>query len=291
MTRNIKLTIAYDGGDFHGWQVQPGRQTVQGALMELVSQITGEMPTVCGAGRTDAGVHAWGQVAHFQTESVIRPEKLARALNALAPPSIRIRDASEVPLDFHARRLACAKTYRYRIYRDPVVPPFCWRYVLHDPRPLDFAAMADAAGYFEGTHDFSSFAVSTGSEQEDRDRTVTRTIVSSEMVRWESSSLASFAGHAANGEEWVYLVRGRSFLRSMVRKMVGTLLEIGRGRMAPQDIARILQMRDGTRSGPVVAPQGLCLLSVEYPSSCSSATQDAAHESSESSRQEADDTD
>src|ERR1700722_3348390 len=277
MTRNIKLTIAYDGGDFHGWQVQPGQQTVQGVLMDLLHQITGEMPALCGAGRTDAGVHAWGQAAHFKTESAISPHKLAGALNALAPPSIRIRDAAEVPLDFHARWLASAKTYQYRIYRGPVVPPFCWRYVLHDPRPLDFAAMARVARCFEGEHDFSSFAASTGSMEEDRERITTRRIALSEMVRYEAplatsigsmtstGSTASLGEQAGRAEEWVYVVRGRSFLRSMVRKIVGTLLEVGRGRMGPQEIAELFEARDRTRSGPVAAAQGLCLMSVEYP--------------------------
>jgi tRNA pseudouridine38-40 synthase len=305
MTRNIKLTIAYDGGDFHGWQVQPGQQTVQGVLMDLLYRITGEMPALCGAGRTDAGVHAWGQVAHFKTESAINPHQLAGALNALAPPSIRIREAAEVPVDFHARWLASAKTYQYRIYRGAVVPPFYWRYVLHDPRPLDFAAMAEAARYFEGEHDFSSFAASTGSIEEDRERIMTRRIALSEMVRCETpfaTRIASmtptastpFPGEqAGTAEEWVYAVRGRSFLRNMVRKIVGTLLEIGRGRMGPQDIAELFDARDRTRSGPVAPPQGLCLMSVEYSSmeylgECAGQNREVSHDDLEDGTEDPD---
>jgi tRNA pseudouridine38-40 synthase len=289
--RNIKLTVAYEGTDFRGWQVQPGQPTVQGALMDLLHRLTGELPALHGAGRTDAGVHAWGQVANFTTESALAPREFARALNALLPPAIRIRDAAEVPLDFHARWLACAKTYRYRIFRGPVVPPFSYRYVLHDSRPLDFAAMAQAARYFEGEHDFSSFAASTGSREEDQERTMVRTIAVSELTR--SSMTCTSATYASTrhtsqsempseippemptpnspgvdldgAEEWVYFIRGKSFLRSMVRKIVGTLLEIGRGRLAPEDIARLFELCDHTRSGAAAPPQGLCLVSVEYP--------------------------
>jgi tRNA pseudouridine38-40 synthase len=218
-----------------------------------------------GAGRTDAGVHAWGQVANFKTESMLAPAELARALNALLPPAIRIRDAVEVSLDFHARWLACAKTYQYRIFRGRVAPPFCCRYLLHDSRPLDFPAMVRAARCFEGEHDFSSFAASTGSAGEDSERNMIRTIASSELIRSEMLIRNSLGVELAGPDEWVYVIRGRSFLRSMVRKIVGTLIEVGRGRITPEDIARLFELRDHTRSAAAAPPQGLCLVSVEYP--------------------------
>ncbi len=250
---NIKLTLAYDGTDFHGWQSQPGQPTIQGTLTDVLRKLTQENLTVHAAGRTDAGVHALGQVAHFKTHSELTPAEFLRAFNALLPPAIRILAAEEVGPDFHARWQALAKTYHYRLYRGAVVPPLEWRYVLHDPYPLNFEAMRAAARLFEGEHDFTSFAASTGSEDEDRDRTAVRVIYRSEIER------------AENGAVLTYVVRGKSFLRYMVRKMVGTLLEVGRGRMQPGDIPRLFELRDRSQSGPTVPPQGLCLVSVEYP--------------------------
>jgi len=278
---NIKLTLAYDGTDFHGWQIQPGQPTIQGLLAEVLQQLTQEHIVLYGAGRTDAGVHAWGQVANFSTRSPLTVGDFARGLNALLPPAIRIRAAEEVGPDFHARRLAQAKTYIYRIYRGRVVPPFYWRYVLHDPYPLDFAAMAEAARAFAGEHDFTTFAASSGSEEIDQDRITLRSVYRSEMIAGHDESSGPSAAPSAlpaaglppddlpwpipGPDEWVYIVRGKSFLRHMVRKIVGALLEAGRGRIQPTDIPRLLDLRDRTRSGPTAPPQGLCLLSVEYP--------------------------
>jgi len=278
---NIKLTIAYDGSGFHGWQIQPGQPTIQGVLSTVLRQLTQEQLTLHGAGRTDAGVHAWGQVANFKTQSSIAPQEFARALNALLSPEIRVRHAEEVGPDFHSRWLARAKTYQYRIYRGRVVPPFLWRYVLQEAGPLDFAAMAEATHLFVGEHDFSSFAASTGSEEEDRERTTRRSVFRAEILkapaladgetlpdgfRSERTLAADApAPSAQDGEEWIFLVRGQSFLRHMVRKMAGTLLEVGRGRLDPGDIPRLLALGDRTCSGPTAPPQGLCLLSVEYP--------------------------
>ena len=274
--RNIKLTLAYDGTDFHGWQIQPAQPTIQGLLSQVLQQLTQEQVVVYGAGRTDAGVHAWGQVANFSTGSALFAHDFTRGLNALLPPSIRIRAAEEVGPDFHARWLAQAKTYIYRIYRGRVVPPFHWRYVLHDPYPLDFAAMAEAALAFAGEHDFASFAASSGSEEIDQDRITQRTVYSSEMIA-RGHQFPSVSGGPSQEilphdlpwplpgpDEWVYVVRGKSFLRHMVRKIVGALLEVGRGRVQPCDIPRLLELRDRSRSGPTVPSQGLCLLSVEY---------------------------
>jgi len=251
--RNIKLTISYDGAGFHGWQSQPGVPTIQGAINDAARKITQEKIIVHGASRTDAGVHALGQVGHFKTQSALSPVEIQRALNALLPPAIRIVDAEEMGNDFHARWLAQGKTYRYRIYRGRVLPPFEHGRALHYPWPLDENRMAEAARLFEGEHDFSSFAASSGSEDDDRDREMVRLIYSSEIARRQGD------------EEISYTVRGRSFLRYMVRKIVGTLIEVGKGRLAPQDIAQLFEARDRSRSGPTVPPEGLYLISLEYP--------------------------
>lgn len=251
--QNIKLTIAYDGAEFHGWQSQPGVPTIQGALNDVVRKITEEEIVVHGASRTDTGVHALGQVAHFKTHSTLSAAEFQCALNALLPPTIRVVGAEEVGMDFHSRWQAQGKTYRYRIFRGRVLPPFEYCRVLHYPWPLDEEAMAQAARIFEGEHDFSSFAASSGTEEEDRDRLMTRVILSSEIVR------------APEREEIVYTVRGISFLRYMVRKIVGTLLDVGKGKLAPGDIPALFEVRDRSRSGPTVPPDGLCLVNLEYP--------------------------
>lgn len=251
--RNIRLTIAYDGSDFHGWQFQPRLPTIQGALDAAARKITQERIVLHGASRTDTGVHALGQVAHFRTQSTLSVEEFQRALNALIPPAIRVMAAEEMGPDFHARWLAQGKTYRYRIFRGRVLPPFEYRRALHFPWPLDEDAMAAAARHFEGEHDFTSFAASSGSEEDDRDRQMTRVLYSSEIVR------------CASGDEVAYVVRGKSFLRYMVRKIVGTLIEVGKGKLAPEDIAAIFESRDRSRSGPTMPPEGLYLVSLEYP--------------------------
>jgi tRNA pseudouridine38-40 synthase len=249
--QNVRLKIAYDGSPFHGWQFQPGVPTIQGALNDAASKIAQEKIIVHGASRTDTGVHALGQVAHFKTHSTLRALEFQRALNALLPPAVRIMAAEEVGMDFHARWLSQGKTYRYRIFRGRVLPPFEYRRTLHFPWPLDQSAMAAAARQFEGEHDFTSFAASSGSEEDDRDRNMVRVLYSSEIVR--------------EADEIAYVVRGKSFLRYMVRKIVGTLLEVGKGRLTPDDISRILEARDRTRSGATVPPEGLYLVSIDYP--------------------------
>jgi len=251
--RYFKLTIAYDGTDFHGWQIQAaGKSTIQGEIVNVLRRVTQESIMLHGAGRTDAGVHALGQVASFRTQSSLAALEFQRALNALLPATIRIVAADEVGPDFNARWSARGKTYRYRVYRGKVVPPMVWRYVLHYPFPLDEDAMRDAAARFVGTHDFASFAASTGSEEDDKERSTEREIYSTEL------------GRSADGEELVFTVRGRSFLRYMVRKMVGTLLEVGRGKLKPEDIDRLYELKDRSKSGPTVPPQGLCMVSVDH---------------------------
>ncbi|MEQ1353642.1 MAG: tRNA pseudouridine(38-40) synthase TruA, partial [Candidatus Acidiferrum sp.] len=230
--RYLKLTIAYDGTDFHGWQAQTNKPTIQGEIARVLGRLTQERVALHGAGRTDAGVHALGQVASFKTLSPLSAGEFQRALNALLPPTIRIMGAEEVGPTFHARFSARGKTYRYRIYRGKVVPPAIWRYVLHYPFPLDEEAMRDAARRFAGVHDFSSFAASTGSEDDDQERSMERDVFSAELARSE------------DGEELVFTVSGRSFLRYMVRKMVGTLLDIGRGKLVPADVERLFELKD-----------------------------------------------
>ena len=265
---NMKLTVAYDGTDFHGWQIQPGQPTIQGLLTDVVRQLTQDTVTLQGAGRTDAGVHAWGQVVSFKTQSGLAPEELQRGCNALLPRSIRVRDAEEVGPDFHARWDAQAKTYTYSIYRGSVVPPFRWRYVLHVPQELDFEAMAQAARCFEGVRDFTSFSASTGSEEDDKVRTMVRSVFRSELIDLSANAAPDHSeppyGRQACSEEWVYLIRGKSFLRYMVRKIMGTILHVGRGRIAASDIPSLLEKRDRRCSGPTAPPHGLCLQSVEY---------------------------
>jgi tRNA pseudouridine38-40 synthase len=257
--RNIRFTIAYDGTDFSGWQAQPGQSTVQGALTDVLEKLTQRRVTICAAGRTDAGVHAAGQVVNFKTQSAMTTEEFQRSFNALLPPSIRVNAAEDVGPDFHSRWDALAKTYRYRIFRGRVVPPFLWRYVQHDPYEMNFDAMAEAARHFEGEHDFTSFAASTGSEEDDRERTTIRTIYRSELLRAQSTNSHSSV------EEWVYVVRGKSFMRYMVRKMLGTLVDVGRGKLAPADLPEVFALRDRSKSGATMPPHGLCLESVEYP--------------------------
>jgi tRNA pseudouridine38-40 synthase len=250
--RYFKLTIAYDGTDFHGWQAQSSKPTIQGEIVGVLRQLTREHILLQGTGRTDAGVHALGQIASFRTHSGLSAGDFHRALNALLPPSIRIVKAEEVGPTFSARFSARGKVYRYRIYRGRVLPPMLWRYVLYYPFPLDEDAMRDAAARFVGVHDFTSFAASTGSEEDDKERVMEREIFSTELVR------------SPDNEELVFTVYGRSFLRYMVRKMVGTLLDVGRGKLKPEDIDRLFELRDRSKSGPTVPAHGLWMVSAEH---------------------------
>ncbi|HEV2183372.1 MAG TPA: tRNA pseudouridine(38-40) synthase TruA [Candidatus Acidoferrales bacterium] len=251
--RNIKLTLAYDGAAFHGWQIQPGVPTIQGAITDVLRKITQEQITIHGASRTDTGVHALGQVASFKTQSQLATEELQRALNALLPPAIRVVAAEEMGSDFHARWQALEKTYHYRIFRGPVVSPFEFQRVLHYPYPLDEPAMIEAAKLFEGEHDFTSFAASSGSEDTDKDRSPLRVILRSVLTPHRDK------------QELVYEVTGRSFLRYMVRKIVGTLLDVGRGKLSVADIPALFESRDRSLSGPTAEPAGLYLVALKYP--------------------------
>src|SRR4029077_16798020 len=194
-----------------------------------------------------------GQVAHLRTQSGLSAPEFQRALNALLPPAIRIVAAEEVGPDFHARWQAQGKTYRYRIWRGQVLPPFEYQRALHYSGPLDEAVMAQAAREFQGEYDFTSFSASSGSEDADTATEVGAPLYSSEI------------SPEPDRDELAYVVRGRSFLRYMVRKIVGTLIEVGKGRLAPADIAQIFEARDRSRSGPTVPAEGLYLVSLEYP--------------------------
>jgi tRNA pseudouridine38-40 synthase len=249
--RNLKLTIAYDGTEFSGWQVQPNMATIQGVLSSAIGRITGENVLPQGSGRTDAGVHALGQVASFLTESVIPAANFQRALNDVLPPAIRILQVEEAAPEFHARKSAQAKTYRYRIYRGDVCPPFLARYVWHYPYPLLEEAMAEAAVLVEGEHDFTSFAaVDPERGLEGREVSNVRTIFSSRLQR--------------DGEELIYTVRGRGFLHHMVRNLVGTFILVGKGTLRSSDIPRIMRARERSAAGATAPASGLCLVNVEY---------------------------
>jgi tRNA pseudouridine38-40 synthase len=249
--RNLKLTLSYDGSEFSGWQVQPDAGTVQGTLASAIGRLTGENVLPQGSGRTDAGVHALAQVATFTTESPIPLENFQKALNDVLPPAIRILEVREVPVDFHARKSAKAKTYRYHIYRGPVCSPFLARYVWHFPYPLREDAMAEAAGSIVGEHDFTSFAaVDPERGRENPEVSNVRTIFSSSFQR--------------QGEELLYAVCGSGFLHHMVRNLLGTFMLVGKGSLQPHDIRRILEARDRSAAGATVPASGLFLVSVEY---------------------------
>jgi len=263
MLRNLKLTLAYDGSDFHGWQVQPGLATVQGILAEVIGRTTGEKVLPQGSGRTDAGVHALGQVVSFQTSSPIPLENLQIVLNDRLPPSIRVIRIESVADDFHARHAARRKHYQYRIYRGTLVPPFLHRYVTHHPYPLDEKAMAEAAEVILGEHDFTSFAASdpdrTARLSEDIDDDGGLLVKHSTNIRtiYESRFEKS-------GEELTYSVCGNGFLHHMVRNLVGTFLLVGKGTLKPVDIGRILEARDRSAAGATAPAAGLYLVKVEY---------------------------
>ncbi len=271
-TQTWKLTLAYDGTDYHGWQIQPGHCTIQGELQSALGRIVGESPLPQGSGRTDAGVHALAQVASAQLQARIPPANLLRALNRTLPGSIRILSAQVVPDSFHARHSALAKTYEYRVL--PIEPaasqicsPFLSRYVFPYSWSMDLATLNSAAAAFLGEHDFRSFAASdpdlavrSHDASEDsiiqtEPRTAIRTIYSS---AWHEQISDGF--HLL-----VYRVRGNGFLHHMVRNLVGTMLDAGRGYMGLEVIPTILSAHDRSLAGPTAPGRGLFLHSVEYP--------------------------
>jgi tRNA pseudouridine38-40 synthase len=267
-----KLTLAYDGTDFQGWQIQPGFPTIQGELQAALGRITGETPLPQGSGRTDAGVHALAQVASFALRAPIPAENLLRALNRTLPLSIRVSQANAAGSAFHARHSAIAKTYEYRILVAQTCPPFLARYVQSVPWLLNFAALQNAARIFEGEHDFKSFAASDPDlthrdfvpGKESSAATGTAAVVEETTVRRIFSSAWEQRPSDA-GELLVYRVRGNGFLHHMVRNLVGTMLDVGRGHLAVDEVPRILAARDRSAAGFTAPARGLFLHSVDYP--------------------------
>jgi tRNA pseudouridine38-40 synthase len=294
-----KLILSYDGTDFHGWQIQPGNSTIQGALAEAVASVTGEEVLPQGSGRTDAGVHAWGQVASFSLRAAIPAENLLRALNRVLPAAIRILSAEHAAEEFHARHSAVGKVYQYRVFQGAMCSPFMSRYVASCSWPLDLEAMQSAAESILGEHDFTSFAASdpdrgariadentgddggpTGAENcAARTCHNIRRIETSQWTRESALPLPGTLGTILAGpgkdfsgdslarsdeEILTYTVCGNGFLHHMVRNLVGTLMEVGRGRMAAAEIPRILEGRNRALAGPTAAARGLCLMKVLY---------------------------
>ena len=247
--RRIRFTLSYDGTDFHGWQVQPGLRTIQGEVEAVLAEIEKRPVHVEGSGRTDAGVHAHGQVAAATVENPIPVANLRRAMNRLLPREIRILTCEEAAGDFHPRFQSISKLYEYRIYRREVCPPFERRYVHHHPYPLNEAEMARLAGFFEGEHDFSAFAAAD--EKDALGRSKVRRIFASRLER--------------AGDRLIYRVSGSGFLKHQVRLMMGTLLECGKGNLHEAGVLRLLTAEPGVKAGPALPACGLFLISVIYP--------------------------
>jgi tRNA pseudouridine38-40 synthase len=268
-----KLTLAYDGTDFRGWQVQPDQPTIQGELQAALGRITGETPLPQGSGRTDAGVHALAQVASFELNAPIPPENLLRALNRTLPAAIRILAAKTVQSSFHARHSAVAKTYEYRVLRaEPgcqnTCSPFAARYVYACPWLLDLTALQESARRFLGEHDFLSFAA-TDPDLTTRNSTPRTESQSCETAEAPSTVRVVYASAweertTEAGELLVYRIRGNGFLHHMVRNLVGTMLDVGRGYLHSSDIPGIFAARSRSVSGPTAPARGLFLHSVEY---------------------------
>jgi tRNA pseudouridine38-40 synthase len=253
--RNLKLILSYDGSEFSGWQVQPDANTVQGTLASAIGRVTGEKVLPQGSGRTDAAVHALAQVVTFVTESSVPAENFLKALNDVLPASIRVLDAAEMPAEFHARHSARAKTYRYRLYREALCPPFLARYVWHYPYPLDEEAMLRGAALVVGEKDFTSFAA----VDPERGRESVRV----SNIRTIFSSAFAFR-REASGAELIYTVRGSGFLHHMVRNLVGTFILVGKGTLQPDDVTRIIEARNRSAAGATAPARGLYLVGVEY---------------------------
>lgn len=248
---NFKLLIQYDGTDFHGWQIQAGGRTAQGELTRAASLLEGKEVFVCGSGRTDAGVHAEGQVANIRIEKPFSPEKLKAALNGNLDRDLRVLGAEEATDDFHARFSAKGKTYLYRLINAPVISPFWVRYAAHEARTIDVGRMSEAARLFIGEHDWTAFSAAQ-SDSEDRVRTVSGFDVAKRTEDRSGSDMIEFR------------VTGDGFLRYMVRSLVGTLLEIGRGERDSDTIRSALETRDRSIAGATAPAHGLTLLKVYY---------------------------
>ncbi len=243
--KRIRLTVAYDGTAYCGWQVQPGVVTIESELNRCLSDILKEEIQVIGASRTDSGVHAMGNIAVFDTTARMPGEKVSYALNQRLPEDIRIQKSEEVPLDWHPRRQNSRKTYEYRIYRGEFPMPVKRLYSLFTYHKLDVQAMQQAAAYFVGERDFKSFC-QVGAQVESTVRTIYDLTVEEQ------------------GPELVIRVTGNGFLYNMVRIIAGTLMEVGQGKKAPEDIPKIIAAKNRQAAGPTAPPQGLMLIGYQY---------------------------
>lgn len=255
--RNIKLTLEYDGTDFSGWQSQAqGERTVQSVLTDAVQELTGDRPALAAAGRTDAGVHALGQVASFWTASVLPEETIMRALNAHLPPDVRVSKAEEVDGSFHPQYSARAKRYFYLISGTGYVSPFAWRYMWHFPLRLDASRMAAASEHLLGEHDFSAF-MAAGSGAKGTVRKISRCMVV------ETEGIVFF-GAKLEGRFVRVSIEGTGFLRHMVRNIVGTLVDVGRGARDADSVREVIMSKDRGTAGPTAPAKGLFLEKVIY---------------------------
>ncbi|MBQ9142265.1 MAG: tRNA pseudouridine(38-40) synthase TruA [Lachnospiraceae bacterium] len=243
--KRVRLIVAYDGTNYHGWQVQPGMITIESELNCCLSALLQEEIQVIGASRTDSGVHALGNVAVFDTTARMPAEKISYALNQRLPEDIRIQKSEEVASDWHPRHCDSRKTYEYYIYRGEFPLPTKRLYSLHTYHKLDVARMQEAASYLEGEHDFKSFC-QTGAQVE----STVRTIYKVEVLE--------------NGAELIIRVCGNGFLYNMVRIIVGTLLEVGQGKRRPEDMKDIIEAKDRAAAGPTAPAHGLLLYKYEF---------------------------
>ena len=244
--KNFKLIVEYDGTDYCGWQRQPDRPTIQGVIEDILQRITQAPVTLHGSGRTDAGVHALGQTAHFRSSTRLTPEDLHKGLNSLLPADIAVRSCQRAPLSFHARFDCCWKRYCYRICNQPVRPAVGYRYAWHIRRPLDLAAMAAATRHLVGRHDFKTFE-SSGSPRAHTVREVMEAV-------WRETDDGCLA----------FDIRANGFLRGMVRNIVGTMVAVGMGRRDPETLPELLQAADRRQAPATAPPQGLFLTHVQY---------------------------
>lgn len=254
--RNIRLLLAFDGTAYSGWQRQSSAATIQGEIEACLARMTGAAVTLHGAGRTDAGVHALGMVANFRTTAAIPCQGLAKGLNSMLAPDIRILQAAEAPPSFHSRFSACGKTYAYTLCTTAVQLPTQRLYAAHVPRPLAAEQVRAALVRMLGTHDFSSFE-GTGSRDRDQDNPDSRGAVRT-LYR------AEFIERAAQADAWIFRFTGDGFLRHMVRNLVGTLLLVGSGKLTPENFAAILARRDRSLAGATAPAHGLVLEQVHY---------------------------
>ena len=255
--RNWRLVLAYDGTPFHGWQVQPHLSTVQGTLADAIERITGERVLPQGSGRTDTGVHALAQVASFMLTAPIPPLNLWRALNRALPESIRVLSAEHAPAEFHARHSAIGKSYEYRIFRGEICPPWIARYAYALNWPLNVTAMQRAASLVLGEHDFTSFAAADPDLSQRMDP----------LEEIDNLRRIHDSCWHEDRDMLTYRVQGSGFLHHMVRNLVGTFLQAGRGAIDSERILKILAARDRRSAGPTAPARGLFLTQVEYDSS------------------------